>query len=454
MKKLTVIYLVLFVLFLALPAITMPFFQGDGNSEKRELSDFPQLKTEEGTWNTEYTDELDTWISEHIGFRSLLVEANSAWQAALFHQSSEDSVVVGQDGWLFYAETEKDYLNVATLSNRNIHNIVHTMEMVQDYVEEQGASFVLTVIPNKNTVYPQWMPYNYVPLDEKGNFELLEEALASSSVNYADVKSALMAEDEVLYQRLDSHWDYRGALIGYRTILNKSGYPHKSFDNLTFESRSDWDGDLAGMLYAAAAEKDVQYYPLYDFNYEVTSHMANVDAITLQMVNASGQGNLVMFRDSFGNALQSYLAESFAETLLSREYPFRIEYVEQYNADVCGLEIVERNIENLAKRAPIMPAQETVLPENMVEVPEEALRIETEEKNSYVHVYGIIDEAYLDTSYQVYILTEEGTAYEAFPIFEQELLKGDVLSDNGFSAYFPEEAWENMIIKGILVTDN
>ena len=439
---------------LFVPSVTMPFFSDDGSSENRELAEFPQLRGEDGSFNGGYTDELDSWISDHIGFRKLLAGANSAWQSKLFGKSAEESVIVGDDGWLFYAETESDFLNVATLSGRNINNIVRTLELMQEFAESHGAEFAVAVVPNKNTVYPEKMPYYYLPLDADGNLELLEAALADSVVNYADIRSAFSVADDILYQKTDSHWDYRGALLGYKTIMDSVEYPYNEFDGLTFEARTDWDGDLAGMLYADAAKQDVQYYPEYEFGYKIVSHETGVEAITLQTVNPNGQGKLIIFRDSFCNTMQTYLSESFAEATLSRAYPFVMDNVTKYDADVCVLEIVERNIPNLAKRAPVMQAPRAELSASAQPMKDGSIELYTETRSGYVHLYGTIDGDYLGDAYRVYILTGTGgsaSAYEAFPIFEQELLYADELSDNGFSAYLGGKLWGSVETVSIIV---
>lgn len=438
MKKLTVIYIALFVAMLLLPAVAMPFFTDDGASENRELSEFPDIKKEDGGFNFDFTSELDLWISEHIGFRRKMVEANSRWQAAIFGKSSEDSVIVGRDGWLFYAETEADYLNAATLSTRNIQNIVRTLELMQEYAESHGATFTAAIVPNKNTLYGEAMPYYYLPLHEDGNLELLEAALAGSNVNYADIRAAFSETDEVLYQKLDSHWDYRGALLGYRTIMEKTGRPYEKFDGLTFEARTDWRGDLSVMLYSDAASPDVQYYPEYEFGHRFVSHEKNEEAITLKTANQDGTGVLFMFRDSFCNTMRVYFSENFAEATFSRAYPFRMDRAADSGADVCVLEIVERNLPNLAKRAPVMEAPEAVISAEARALPEGAVTVEKRTQEGYLHIYGVVDGSYLGDSYRAYILVSGGgksAAYEAFPIFEQELLGADTLGDNGFSAY-------------------
>ncbi len=447
MKKISIIFVILYVALLAVPAVTIPLFKADATAENRELSEFPKVKAEDGGFNKDYTDQLDVWIQEHIGFRQILVDANSRWQSALFGHSSEESIIVGADGWLYYADTAYDYLNIATISERNANNIGRTLQMVQDYTKEHGAAFCVTLIPNKNTLYGEAMPYYYIPTDSEGNLELVTGAMERYGVSYADMVKAFGEEDKVLYQTQDSHWTYEGALLGYRTIMDAMQVEYDAFSEMGFVERRDWDADLSRMLYADGAAKDVQLYPDYTFGYEIVSRETNVDAITLRTEHSDGNGNLVMFRDSFCNTMQVFFAEDAAAAVFSRAYPFPVNYVERYEADRCVIEIVERNIPNLAAKAPIMPAPEAQLDVSAKGMSGDAVTMFGRDHGSYVHVFGTVDEKYLGEEYEVYVLCNTGAdvvAYAAFPIHEQELLGAENLGDNGFSVYLPDDdcTWE------------
>ncbi len=439
MKKLTVGFIIIYVILLALPAVTMPLFKGEVSTENRELSEFPELRGEDGAWNREYTSELDTWIQEHIGFRRWLVDANGAWQTILFGHSPEESIIFGKDGWLYYADTKYDYMNVPTLTERNANNAAKAMLMLQKYAKEQGAAFSVALVPNKNTLYGEHMPYYYRPTEGAGNLELVTEAMKRYGVNYADIKAAFDADARVLYQPLDSHWTYEGALLGYETIMKSLGGEYEPFDGITFEARKDWDGDLAGMLYAGETAKVEQLYPNYSFGYEIVSKEKNPDAITLRTEHEGGRGSVVMYRDSFCNTMQVYVAENYEKAVFSRAYPFRAEYITRYDADACVLEIVERNIANLAAKAPLMPAAQAILDVSASSMGD-AYTLLHEKNGSYTHLFGEVDETYLGTEYEVYVLhhgADGVTAYEAFPIYEQELMGKEMLGDNGYSVYLP-----------------
>lgn len=441
MKTLRTIFIICFFVLLALPAVTMPFSQDEVNTEKRELSEFPAFWTEDGL-NPDFSEQLTTWIQEHIGFRSRMVSANSTLRAAVFGQSSEDSILVGRDGWLYYADTVPDYLKVSRLSARNLTNTAAALRLLQEYAEDEGAAFAVALIPNKNSLYGERMPANFKPLAGEGTRKQLENALAAVGVHYADVEAALKAVPKVLYQETDSHWTYEGALYGYRAIMDALGVPYEPFDGLSFAGREDWEADLATALYGTGAKPGLQLYPERDFAYEITSHETAVNALTLTTVREGGNGSLVMYRDSFLNTMQVYAAESFEQALFSRVTPYQADLITKNDADAVVLEIVERNIADLASRAPVMAAPERELKADAALVRAGNLTLHREESGSFLHFFGTLPEELLGDSYKVFFVTEnkgEKRAYEAFPIFEREKLGADVLGDNGWSLYLPQE---------------
>jgi len=439
-KPAVYIFTILFMLILVAPVASMAFSKGDTeNAEKRELSSFPKV-TEEGKVNTAFFSQFDTWISEHMGLRAQLINAEAWVKTEMFCESPEDDVVLGSEGWLYYAPTVSDYQNVATISDRNINNIVNTLAMVSDYCKEQGATFVFTVAPNKNTLYGQFMPSRYVTLNQKGNLEKLVAVLSGSEVTYANLYDAFSNENEVLYQKRDSHWNYKGALLAYQTIMEASGLPNALFQGISFTERKDWDADLVNMVYSSAADDDLQLYPDYSYSFETKGNVVSDEALTIKTIG-TGEGKLLMFRDSFGNTMWPYFAESFAEAEFSRVVPYRIDSVVREGYTTVVMEIVERNLSNLAAKAPMMEAPtvnlSSIFAYEMTEKPMEGYCGETA---TGLHVYGEIPEEILGDSYRVILVvkTGEGVAnYEAFPIFEQELLSAETLQDNGYSAYIP-----------------
>lgn len=463
MKKISVIIFAgLFLAICLFPALTLGHSSDAGQSEKAESNTFPKL-VENKTVNTSFFSEFDTWVTRNMGFRSSFIDANAHLRAILFSESSEDDVIVGSGGWLYYADTVKDYENEATLSVRNANNIAAALKMMQDYCEQNGAKFVFTVAPNKNTVYGANMPDRYTVSDGEDNLALLTGALSVRGVNYADLVEAISKEPEVLYQKRDSHWTYRGALVAYRAVVKELETGADLFPNLTFSVRHDWDADLVNMLYTDAEDTDEQKYPDIEFTYETKGVVTSSEALTITAYG-NGEGKLLMFRDSFGNTMWPYFAETTGESEFSRVVPYRLDRVVTDGFTEVVLEIVERNLENLAERAPVMEAPETelydVLAADLSDYGETGYR---KPEYGMLHVYGTVPEEILGEDYEVILITKTGNSvkrYLAFPIYEKELLGSDTLGDNGYSAYLPTEAVGAsemsivVISNGVTYTDN
>ena len=132
-----------------------------------------------------------------------------------------------------------------------------------------------------------------------------------------------------------------------------------------------------------------------------------------------------MFRDSYGEAILPYMAECFDTATFSRAVPYGINGLSDCTVVI---EIVERNLGNLQKYAPLMPAPETGTAGTAV-----SADIHTEQTSSYTHVYGTVPEGG-----KRILISSDGSTYEAFNCFEDKLLGRDgETSDCGFSAYIP-----------------
>ncbi|MBR2283969.1 MAG: hypothetical protein IJ874_06070 [Ruminococcus sp.] len=446
MKKNTLyrIYSAVFIGACIAPAVLMPFSSSDGSMEKRELAKAPSLHSEDGSLNEQFFSQFDDWFSEHFAFRQQLVTADGRLKTALFNTSPDTDVIYGTDGWLYYGETTDDFLNINTLSQREINGIVHDLRLVDEYCRSLGADFIFTVAPNKSSVYPEHMPSNYAPADEPDNYALLSSQLSDTDF-FCDMKDALISAGSniPLYHKTDTHWNGLGAYAGHTALMRMLG--HDVCPAGDWYTRDDRLGDLAAMIYPSEPAKDTQVYSSYEYTYSYQGRFRALDDITINTISPSGSGDLLMFRDSYGEAILPYMAEVFETAEFSRVVPYRIENIGSDGYDTVILEIVERNIPRLAASSPIMPAPEVQLPDGnaqawLGELDEKenssrfgGLTIKAEESGSYIRIYGALPELFFsDSSHRILITAGEST-YEAFC--------GSELADsgNGFSAYLPAD---------------
>ena len=144
--------------------------------------------------------------------------------------------------------------------------------------------------------------------------------------------------------------------------------------------------------------------------------------------NSAGTGSLLMFRDSFGNLLYPYMAESFQSALFSRSMPYKLDLIAQREAGFVVAELVERNLDYLIQNVPVMPAPARAIPASPAA--EAAVALETSSETAipgYVLLRGTLPVP-PDEASPVYFRSGDN-CWEAF-----------LLQDDGFALYLPETA--------------
>ena len=298
---------------------------------------------------------------------------------------------------------------------------------MQEYTHSQGAGFLFTVPCGKYTLYPEHAP-DYVTVAQPGNRELLATALAEQGVNYVNLYDVFTASDEELYWHWDSHWHSRGAALAADAILAAAGQDTDYFSG-PFTPVWDHTGDLYEMLYptGTALEADYSWDPGFTFSY--LSDFRSVDDPTIETENPGADGSLLMFRDSSGRSLYPYMAQSFGRAYFSRANNYRIDYVNQQNANLVVVELAERTLDYLLQYPAVFPApmREASLLEGAEPVVGELTWDEPDKTmEGYVKLTGALP-AGLAEDAAVYVEVG-GTVYEAIP------------GPEAFTAYLPAGA--------------
>lgn len=352
-KVLKIIYIVLFFLALAVPGLMTlaQKRQSIGNEDKAELTEMNYLN---------FTQKFDAFFSKNFGLRSELVELNNRLKYNIFGESGEKSVIAGRDGWLFYQSALHDYNGEDMLTPEQIDEIADSLKNAQDYAVSKGVRFVFAVAPNKMEIYGEYMPYYHAEYTGEGNYERLMSALDERGVNHADLKAVIKeaknGSGELLYHKLDSHWNNLGAYLAYAAIMDKAGLEYTDHSETGYDVQKIFDGDLYGMLFPGGNEKDWQVVFDTEDKFYYTSNFRGSDDMIIGTANDGGNKSVLMFRDSFGNALYPFAANDFEQARFSRALPYDLTDIGAY--DLVVIEIVERNIGNLLEYPPVLEAAE------------------------------------------------------------------------------------------------
>ena len=451
-KSIRIIYIVLFLLICCTPFGLMLILPSPETVGKEEAVEMPCL-IEDGKINDEIGSQFDDWFTKSIPLRPEIITVQNEFASGIFGKES-NNVITGSDGWIYSSESVDDYIGVR-ISDRGIHNISETIRIMQDYTEAHGANFVFTAAPNKNQIYPEYMPLGYIKNNDN-NLSRLEKYLKCDKINYVSLKDELLKQKDngnELYLKCDTHWNGLGALYGYNAIMNGLGSEHESFSGLGYTVKNDWYGDISKMLYPSAPKPCSQYY--FDMDYSAVRFMQprasqgnkmlmedlmsdkEENDVVIRSVNAKGQGSLYISRDSFSRAMLPFLISNYRSAYITRLRSFDLKDIDDKNYTDVVYEMVERKLDSITDIVPMIYAPE------VKGIDGKEIRnggnniVKQKNEDGSLRVYGLLDSKEISDTARIYIKINDGGKdryFEAFPDTETELLGLEEKSDYGFSA--------------------
>jgi alginate O-acetyltransferase complex protein AlgJ len=353
-------------------AITVPIIGpllGIGNnqtlSENRQLASFPALRLERQALAT-YPNALEMYLKDHFGFRESLIRWNNLIQIRWLGIFDASRVVIGKEGWLFYAgEGMLDsYRATRPLTDVELTRWREVLDTRQQWLEQRHIRYLFVIVPEKSTLYPEHMP-DY--LNRVGNQTRLDQFTVymhkHSHVPLLNLQKPLLEakQHEQIFYKTDTHWTPQGALVGAQTILQQVAdwYPRVHVPHLTdyvFNHHTGPGLDLARML----ALED--YYPeeittLVSKGPDITRPTTVSETIRRNWAfpvnppmayetSAGGLPRVVMFQDSYVTALLPFISPQFRKILYLWTHDFMENAVMEEHPDIVITEMAERYLMN------------------------------------------------------------------------------------------------------------
>ncbi len=436
-KKYAILYIVAAMAILLIPFVGMTVAKTDWTTENKPLSEFPAL-IEGGGFNVDFLEECGAYFEDHFALRPQMVNLNAWIQDTFLNQSATDQVILGEDGWMFYEGAMDDYRNENQMTARGLNNAIQNLRIMKSYVESKGAQFVVMIVPNKSTLYGEYMPDNQKEGLGEGNLDRIQPMLEEAGITYVNLLDAFNETEEVLYYKEDSHWTNKGAALAYeKTMAAIEGAKDvPDFRSIPYEVVPEHMGDLAEMLFPITGELEENeiytYEWAYDYVGEVTDNMDN----WIETTNPSRTGTLLMYRDSFGESFLPFMAEAFGTAYFSRLVPYNMANMDEYKPDVVIVERVERRIASFADEPAAMQAP-GVKEREIAKICDTDTTLSYRANGPYWMIEGVVDDEYIEDGSKIYVEISDGDqyigTYAAFQISSQN--KDGSFNDNGYQIY-------------------
>ncbi|MCG3150214.1 MAG: hypothetical protein PCFJNLEI_03694 [Verrucomicrobiae bacterium] len=310
-------------------------------STRHKLTEIPSLTT---GW--QFPQKFAAYYGKNFGLRAELLRVHAHAMYRLLRQSPSDKVLIGKDDWLYYADDSslEDFRSLEPYQVSEMEVWRQVLETRQDWLAKRGSKMITVFACDKYVIYPEYMPAGYRRKAARYRVEELAEYLQRANLTIVPLHQPLRAgKTDRLYHRTDTHWNDRGAYIGYREIL--AAMKLRPLDYMPVEQQTPgWD--LARLMGLAdiLREEDrqltrVRRAKIVEIDREDPTW--NVGRVALE-VDDPALPKLVMFRDSFGSALVSFLAEHFRRSLFLWQHDFDPAIIENEKPDYVVWEITSR----------------------------------------------------------------------------------------------------------------
>jgi hypothetical protein len=325
-------------------------------AEKRVLEPMPAWPKRLGDWSY-FSDRVDRFLRDHFGLREQL---SAGWNRFKYAFRYNARVTIGRDGWLYYSQYWKSKYGASSCgrASGDARSFADRLDRLGAYAAGRNVPVLFAVAPDKETIYPEYMPGRP---KASGHCDLYGELMlvlqGKRHVKVLDMRPALEAwkAKEQVYFKTDTHWSDIGLWRVSGILLENACPPGSVCPRLPKPSVSagTFHGDLARLLGLAGASPE-EYLRL-DFPGVKHTREALKDRSaggrfnTEQLVREGHAGRtLYLIGDSFANITMRFLIadESVAKVIWSYHREGEIDFLPVFAAkpDALLIVIVERTL--------------------------------------------------------------------------------------------------------------
>jgi hypothetical protein len=318
-----------------------------------------------------YVPEFENYWNDHFAFRGTLIRALNIAKVRWLHVSTSAHVLLGRASWLFYTPYPPgtDYHGVRPFTPDELEHWQRVLEHRREWLERRGCRYLVFIPPDKQTIYPEYLDPTYRSQHARSRLDQLLEHLHrhGSRVEVLDIRQPMQTikAQERLYHRTDSHWNDRGAFVGYQHLVGRLSQwfpdlrpdPRSAFAEATTQKPG---GDLATMV--DLAERDREEWLSLAPKAPRRAIRAREGVVwpagaTFPLGHPFARECddprlpcAVMFHDSFYVALDPFLSEHFRRIAYVWTDDFYPDVVEREKPEVVIQEMLERKLSYVTPR--------------------------------------------------------------------------------------------------------
>ncbi|WP_187696246.1 alginate O-acetyltransferase AlgX-related protein [Xanthovirga aplysinae] len=307
----------------------------------------------------DYKNKYNHYFTDNFIFKTSLFKPFTIIKSSIFNSDPmPEKVVRGNNGWMFLGESHSNVISeskgLTQYNSEELNRLKSNLNNQKKWLDEKGIAYFVAIAPNKHSVYGHYLPI--VKSANKSKLQQMKEAAAQINLPLIDLSDYFMDyPNERLFHKTNTHWNDFGAFLGYRKLIHEIQkiYPEikcMELGDLEKKIEISYQEDLTKMLNIKIKEERILLKKKYEKAAKIPSQLEvpnNFFRLPQDYENryTSDDNNLklLMFRDSFSEALIKYMSESFGESIFIWSYRFDKELIEKEKPDIVIMEIVERS---------------------------------------------------------------------------------------------------------------
>ena len=164
------------------------------------------------------------FLNDRLSSVGLLTQAKAWLDYQVFGMTDTDQVYVGREGWLFESKTIDDYRKSACGQIDRVRQLMYNLHALTDIIEASGRRLIFSVVPNKATIYPEFVGAVPQAADCGESFYdlLLAENRHNPLNSFLRLDDRLLAAKsgaDLLYDKAATSWNQHGAQVAAQPLL-------------------------------------------------------------------------------------------------------------------------------------------------------------------------------------------------------------------------------------------
>ncbi|MEY4773582.1 MAG: hypothetical protein RIT40_617 [Planctomycetota bacterium] len=324
--------------------------------------------------------QIEDAYADRMGLRDVWIAARNTVRYELCGVSPDTKVIFGPGEWLHLPDsTYTEFVGRSPLTDEHWSRLADDFALRSQALAEKGVRYLVAIAPDKETLYPETVPWPW----NAGRDALLErytQELALRGVAQIELLPPLLElkQDDparaALYWRWGTHWSSLGAWAAANALLEAWSQTHPAVRPLPREAlhmvpagptRVDW---WASRLYL----EHLHPAPTHEWLPQAPHATSPSYGLAERVVRASTHTNaqlpkVLVVHDSFGPALQPFLAEGARELRMIWDTALFETEVDRFKPDIVVQVYAERRLRQAD--LPWVPAAQAVTMDDYARLP-------------------------------------------------------------------------------------